>query len=68
MHNNISNYIVERCNEQKQLLATHFFIFATTDSGFDHHHRLTCTGCIFGYITMEIIAYATVMNANRPGL
>ena len=26
-----------------------------------------CTGCIFGYIAMEIIAYATVMNANGPG-
>ena len=25
-----------------------------------------CTGCILGYIAMEIIAYATVMNANRP--
>ena len=27
-----------------------------------------CTGCILGYIAMEIIAYATVMNTNRPGL
>jgi len=27
-----------------------------------------CTGCILGYIAMEIIAYATEMNTNRPGL
>ena len=27
-----------------------------------------CTGCIFGYIAMEITTYATVMNTNRPGL
>ena len=31
-------------------------------------HCHLCTGCIFGYIAMEIITYATVMNANRPGL
>jgi len=41
MHNNISNNIVERCNEQIQLLAIHFF--ATTDSGVDHHHSVRCT-------------------------
>ena len=27
-----------------------------------------CIGCILGYIAIEIIAYATVMNTNRPGL
>ena len=27
-----------------------------------------CIGCILGYIAMEIIAYATVMITNRPGL
>jgi len=46
MHNNISNYIVERCNEQIQLLATHF-LFATTDSGVDHHHSVRCTVTVY---------------------
>ena len=27
-----------------------------------------CAGCIFRYIAMDIIAYATVMYTNRPGL
>jgi len=27
-----------------------------------------CIGCILGYIAVEILAYATVMNTNRPGL
>ena len=26
-----------------------------------------CIGCIIGYIAMVIIAYATVVNTNRPG-
>ena len=59
---------MERCNEQIQLLATHCLFFSTTDSGFDHHHSVMCTDCIFGYIAMELIAYTTVMNANRSGL
>jgi len=50
----------------------HVYFVAITDSGstittvFDA--LSLCTGCIFGYIAMEIIAYATVMNANRSGL
>ena len=27
-----------------------------------------CTGCIFGYTAMELIAHATVMESNRPGI
>ena len=48
------------------------YIFAATDSGstittvFDA--LSLCTGSIFGYTAMEIIASATVMNANRSGL
>jgi len=72
MHNNISNYIVLTCNEQIQLLATHFLFLlqliqgSTITTVFDA--LSLCTGCIFGYIAMEIIAYATVMNTNRPGI
>ena len=45
MHNNVSNNIVERCNEQIQLLAIHFF--STTDSGVDHHHSVRCTVTVY---------------------
>ena len=72
MHNNISNYIVERRIEQIQLLATHFLFLpqliqgSTITTVFDA--LSLCTGSIFGYIAMEIIAYAKTMNTNRPGL
>jgi len=72
MHNNIRNYRVERCNEQIQLLATQFIFLpqliqgSTITTVFDA--LSLCTGCIFRYIAMEIIAYATMMNTNRPGL
>ena len=46
MHYNRSKYIVERCNEQIQLLAAHFF-FATSDSGVDHHHSVRCTVTVY---------------------
>ena len=55
----------------KYIYWQHIF-FVTTDSGstittvFDALSQ--CTDCIFGYIAMEIIACATVMNANRSGL
>jgi len=65
MHNNISNYIVLRCNEQIQFLPQ-LIQGSTITTVFDA--LSLCTGCIFGYIAMEIIAYATVMNTNRPGI
>ena len=72
MHNNISNYIVERCNEHIQLLAILVLFLpqliqgSTISTVFDALSLYT--GCIFGYIVMDIIAYATVMHTNRPGL
>jgi len=72
MHNNINYYIVERCNEQIQLLATHFLFLpqliqgSTIATVFDALSLFT--GCIFGYIAMGKIAYATVINTNMPGL
>ena len=69
MHSNISNYIVERCDEQIQLLATHVLFLPQLIQGSTitavFYALSLFTGCIFGYIAMEKIAYATVISTNR---
>ena len=72
MHSNICNYIAEIRKEQIQLLAIHFLFLpqliqvSTITTVFVA--LSLCTGCIFGYIAMDIIACDTVMHTNRPGL
>ena len=67
MHNNTCNYIVERSNEQIQLLATYFVIFATNDSGVDHHNSVRCTVTVYRsvYIPRTRVVHMTLLVTGK---